>query len=184
MAVTALYTPAPVRPPIWRKKITRLLLVRHAVPAGLAGGTGPALSPRGVDQAASLGERLAGLPVTALYTSPLERARETAAALSARIGLPAEAVAALDDHAAGGLPRGREAMEWLLAPRPNADALVVAVTHLPIIRLALCHMLGLEAGHQGRFRVEHCGITEMIAAGAATVIVSVNDTSHLKSLDG
>ena len=169
---------------MWRKKITRLLLVRHAEPAGGAGGTGPALSPRGVDQAASLGERLAGLPVTALYTSPLPRARETAAALSARIGLPAEALALLDDRAAGGVQRGQEATEWLLAPRPDADTLVVAVTHLPIIRLALCHMLGLEAGHQGRFRVEQCGITEVIAAGAAPVIVSVNDTSHLKGLDG
>lgn len=62
---------------------TRLVLVRHAVTAQ----TGPILSGRlpgidlsdtGVGQAQAVGERLAALPVSAVYASPIERTRQTA----------------------------------------------------------------------------------------------------------
>ncbi|HEU4565735.1 MAG TPA: histidine phosphatase family protein, partial [Gemmatimonadaceae bacterium] len=46
------------------------------------------LAADGRRQAARLAERLAGLPIAALYSSPVERARETAAPLAARLGLP------------------------------------------------------------------------------------------------
>ena len=46
------------------------------------------LSGRGRAQADAVAERLAGLPVSALCSSPLERALETAAPAAARIGLP------------------------------------------------------------------------------------------------
>lgn len=64
-------------------KVTHLVLVRHAVTAE----TGTVLSgqARGIDlsedgraQAKAVAERLAPLPVTAVYASPLERARQTA----------------------------------------------------------------------------------------------------------
>jgi probable phosphoglycerate mutase len=78
--------PAPVRP-------TRLVLARHAVTAQ----TGPLLSGRapGIDlsdagraQAAALGQRLAPLPVAAVYASPIERTTQTAEAVAASHGLP------------------------------------------------------------------------------------------------
>ena len=53
----------------------RILLCRHA-----AAGDG--------GQVAQLAERLAGLDVAAVYTSPLERAAATAEAVAARHGLP------------------------------------------------------------------------------------------------
>ena len=71
---------------------TRLVLARHAVTAQ----TGPLLSGRapGIDlseegrgQAAALGERLAGLPVEAVYASPIERTTQTAQAVAAHHGL-------------------------------------------------------------------------------------------------
>jgi probable phosphoglycerate mutase len=60
-----------------------LLLVRHAVTAAtgnrLSGWLpGHHLSEEGVRQAEAVAARLAGLPVKAIYSSPLERCRETA----------------------------------------------------------------------------------------------------------
>ncbi len=68
------------------------MLARHAVTAQ----TGPLLSGRapGIDlsdtgraQAEALGARLAGLPVAAVYASPIERTTQTAAAIAEQHGL-------------------------------------------------------------------------------------------------
>jgi probable phosphoglycerate mutase len=76
---------------------TNLVLARHAVTAQ----TGPLLSGRapGIDlseegrrQAASLGERLAGLPVGAVYASPIERTTQTAQAVATHHGLPVQSL--------------------------------------------------------------------------------------------
>ncbi len=45
------------------------------------------LNERGRAQRERLAARLVGAPITAIYASPLERARETAAPLAARLGL-------------------------------------------------------------------------------------------------
>lgn len=68
--------------------MTTLLLIRHAmndwVSGRLAGWTpGVHLNEEGRKQAQALGERLATLPIAALYSSPLERAIETAQAIAA-----------------------------------------------------------------------------------------------------
>jgi probable phosphomutase (TIGR03848 family) len=68
---------------------TRLLLVRHAVTAEtgpkLTGRTpGVDLSDEGVRQAEAVAERLAPLPVAAVYASPIERTMQTAARIAAR----------------------------------------------------------------------------------------------------
>jgi probable phosphoglycerate mutase len=71
---------------------TTLVLVRHAVTAH----TGPLLSGRmpgidlselGVEQAEAAGARLAVLPVTAIYASPIERTRQTAERIAQHHGL-------------------------------------------------------------------------------------------------
>lgn len=70
-----------------------LLLIRHAAndwlgSKRLAGWTpGVRLNERGRQQAAELAERLAPLAITAIYSSPLERAVETAEAVAGRLGL-------------------------------------------------------------------------------------------------
>ena len=70
-----------------------LLLIRHGenefVKTGRLAGHLPEvhLNERGQKQAAELADALKQLPIKAVYTSPLERARETAAPLAAALGL-------------------------------------------------------------------------------------------------
>jgi probable phosphomutase (TIGR03848 family) len=75
--------------------MTTFLLIRHALcdPVGhsIAGRRpGVHLNSAGRQQAAGLAERLAMLSIEALYSSPLERAMETAAPIGADQGLEVE----------------------------------------------------------------------------------------------
>jgi probable phosphoglycerate mutase len=68
------------------------VLVRHAVTAQtgplLSGRTpGIDLSDQGRDQAEALAERMAGLPIDAVYASPMERTFQTAESIARRHGL-------------------------------------------------------------------------------------------------
>ena len=72
---------------------TTFLLIRHGdtdwVGRAFAGRMpGVSINAAGRGQAAALAERLDGLAISAIYSSPLERALETAAPLAARRGLP------------------------------------------------------------------------------------------------
>ena len=75
--------------------MTTFLLIRHG--AHLLGGDRIAgrapdvhLSPLGHEQARRLAERIAKLPVRAVYSSPAERTRETAHHLAERLALPVQ----------------------------------------------------------------------------------------------
>ncbi len=75
--------------------MTTLHLVRHAAHA-LVDGTlcgrmgGVHLGPEGRAQAERLAERFAATRIDAVHTSPLDRVRQTAEPIAARLGLPAE----------------------------------------------------------------------------------------------
>jgi broad specificity phosphatase PhoE len=65
----------------------RVLLIRHALVDAcgvLLAGRQPGvhLNREGQQQADRLGKRLSGLPITVVYSSPMERAQETAAAVA------------------------------------------------------------------------------------------------------
>src|SRR5438105_2467047 len=67
--------------------MTTVLLVRHGLTAANASGVlagwtpGIGLSDKGREQVAALASRLAPVPLAAVVSSPLQRCRETAAAL-------------------------------------------------------------------------------------------------------
>jgi probable phosphomutase (TIGR03848 family) len=87
MLMTEAAPPTPSAP-----QSTLLLLVRHGetpTTGTVLPGRAPGLhlSDRGRAQAERVAERLAGLPVEAIYSSPLERTRETAEPTAARMGL-------------------------------------------------------------------------------------------------
>ena len=75
-------------------KPTVVLLIRHAlnewVEKGRLAGRLPGvhLNQRGEQQAEKLAERLATWPLRAVYSSPLERSRQTAAAIAHPHGIP------------------------------------------------------------------------------------------------
>ncbi len=80
-----------------------LLLVRHGEPVRIEAGEvdGPAdpqLTERGRDQATRLAAWLAADGVDAIVTSPLRRARETAAPLAAALGIEPEVDAGLSEY--------------------------------------------------------------------------------------
>jgi probable phosphoglycerate mutase len=82
--------------------MTTFLLIRHAhcdpVGHAIAGrAKGVHLNDRGRTEAKALGARLAELAIDAVYSSPLERALETATEVADRHGLPVKAVAGLNE---------------------------------------------------------------------------------------
>lgn len=85
----------------------RLLIVRHGeTPANLDatwhGSTDTPLTPRGREQAERVAERVAEYAdVAAIYTSPLVRARDTAAAIARRRALSAAVVEGLREYGVG-----------------------------------------------------------------------------------
>jgi probable phosphomutase (TIGR03848 family) len=82
--------------------MTTFLLIRHGA-HGLGGDTlagrapGVHLSSLGQEQARRMAERVARLPVDALYSSPADRAQETAEFLSDRLELPVQTLEALNE---------------------------------------------------------------------------------------
>jgi 2,3-bisphosphoglycerate-dependent phosphoglycerate mutase len=67
-----------------------LILVRHAEPVRIVDADGPAdppLAERGKKQADALAEYLGTEPIGAVWSSPMQRARETAAPLAAALGV-------------------------------------------------------------------------------------------------
>jgi len=100
----------------------RLFLVRHAhSDPGDPDSLRP-LSPRGREQARELGERLAPVEPELVLTSPLLRARETAAAIATGAG----AELRVDERLAPGA-----SAEGLLAAVEGARGAVVVVGHQP-----------------------------------------------------
>lgn len=86
----------------------RLLLVRHAESVGnrelrLQGWAEFPLTDRGLRQAAGLAAALAEAPVSAVYSSPIRRALDTAEAIAFRLGLAVEVRPALQEYDFGEL---------------------------------------------------------------------------------
>ncbi|MFV9506216.1 MAG: MSMEG_4193 family putative phosphomutase [Oscillochloridaceae bacterium umkhey_bin13] len=82
--------------------MTLLLLIRHGtndwVHGRLAGWTpGVHLNDEGKRQAAALSKRLGDLPITTIYTSPLERCVETATAIAQPRNLPLRLIEAIGE---------------------------------------------------------------------------------------
>lgn len=102
-----------------------LLLIRHGeneyVKTGKLAGRLPEvhLNERGQKQAADLAEALGNVPIKAIYSSPMERARETAAPLAGKLGLELQIHAGLletqiGDWAGQELKALRKLPEWKL----------------------------------------------------------------------
>lgn len=183
-----------------------LWLIRHAESVGNVDGTNADtdLSPRGREQAQALSPALAGLEVTHVWTSPLSRARQTAALAmpssvplvddrltELRSGPPAQV---LDTsrmtpeavHAfVSALPRptfesGKDFMARVKAWRAELprDGRVIAFTHFGVIREILADLLGFLRAPQ---EMSHACIFRVTIGAAAPQVIAWNETSHASS---
>lgn len=83
-----------------------IVLVRHALPVRVdaspdGGPADPGLAERGQRQAERVAQALTGQQVTALYTSPAARARETAVPLAQALGLAVEVAPGIAEFDSG-----------------------------------------------------------------------------------
>lgn len=70
------------------------------------------LSEKGRAQVRALADQLAGVPFAAFYCSPLQRARESADILSARLGIDYVTTAAIAEYDVGELEGRSDAASW------------------------------------------------------------------------
>ncbi|MGV3757961.1 MAG: histidine phosphatase family protein [Actinomycetota bacterium] len=188
-----------------------LVLVRHALPVRIDEGEvdGPAdphLAPLGRVQAEALADWLSAEPIDAIWSSPMRRARETAAPLGDRLGLTIrvdERLAEYDRHAtsyipleelkAAGDPRWNEvperpeefqahvvaAMEDIIATHPRQR--VAVVCHGGVVNAYAAHVLGLA--DPLFFLPGYTSISRVLAASTGErSIGSLNEVAHLRGV--
>lgn len=182
-----------------------IYLVRHGEHQNAEHGLvdGP-LSPRGRRQASLLADRLSGVPFDAVWHSPLERASETARAVSERMpSLAPEPSALLFDCVPTGMTdetpsvfepffgsvteaeveAGRAQMsdavsEFLVRKRGEVHELVI--THNFVIAWFVREVLQAPDWRWMTLNQAHCGLTVIAQKqGRPWTILSHNDMSHL-----
>ncbi len=190
-----------------------IAFVRHGETApnrdGLVLGSraDPGLTEEGKRQAARLAEALAAQGVKSIITSPLGRARETAAAIAAACGLEPEIDARLlevDWGAWEGRPVGAIAAPELASMQDDSAApegeslgsvgarvasfceehlsesgLVVAVSHVSPIKAAAAWALGVDDTVAWRMFLGLASITRVAKGRGGPLLVSFNETAHL-----
>jgi probable phosphoglycerate mutase len=163
---------------------TLVLLVRHGstpttgkVLPGRAGGLH--LAPKGRAQADVVAERIAAMatPPTAVYASPLERTRETAAPIAAALGLRVRIERGLIEADVGewtekSLARVSKKKEWSTVQRwPSGFRFPGGESFVEMSTRGLTAVLGLVADHPGEtiVAVSHADPIKAIVAAAAGV---------------
>jgi probable phosphoglycerate mutase len=166
---------------------TEVWLVRHGDCYEGITEEDPALSPRGRQQAARLGERLRRIRVDAVYSSPMRRARETAAAITADARVDdrlVEVHTELEDgHVRPAempddvLARMREAVSDIVAAHPGDR--VVIVGHALSIMSYLCDVLRVEFGAL-RLLPYYTSVNIVRVLGDRRMVGSLADVAHLE----
>lgn len=181
-----------------------LYLVRHGEHFGAEHGLedGP-LSPRGRRQAELLADRLSGVPLDAVWHSPLDRAAETARTVAERLpavdpqpsallfdclptGMtpktPAVYEAFFGAYTAAEIEAGAaqmaDAVAEYLVRKPGAHELLI--THNNVIAWFVREVLGAPSWRWLTLSQAHCGLTVLAQRpGRPWTLVSFNDLAHL-----
>jgi hypothetical protein len=182
-----------------------LYLVRHGeqVDAEFGLPDGP-LSPRGKRQAELIAERLSGVPFDRAFSSPMERAMETAQAMTTRMpSLEVEPSALLMDCIPSGpspdmppvfesffggvtdeeIQAGEAQMadaqaEWLTVRAGDTHELLI--THNFVIAWFVREVFGAQPWRWIGINQAHCGLTIIrVRSAKPAVLVAHNDLGHL-----
>ena len=168
--------------------VTVIWLVRHGdCYEGMAEGTNPPLSPLGYTQAARLAERVKRAGVTAIYSSPLRRAIETAWAFAddvhedqrlveIELELGDDGNLEFKESAASVVKRMRSAIDDIVAAHPGEH--VVVVTHGVALMAYISDLLHLDAG-QLRLLPYYTSVSVVRALGDVRMVATIADTAHL-----
>lgn len=182
-----------------------LYLVRHGEQQDAEYGVhdGP-LSPRGVRQARAIAERLGGVPFTGAWTSPLQRAQETARIMTDRLpALEPQPSTLLMDCVPSGpgvdmphafepffgaiteaeIDAGRAQMadataEWMTPSRDDTHELLI--THNFVIGWFVREAFGAADWRWLGVNQANCGLTIIrVRSAKPPVLVAHNDLGHL-----
>lgn len=165
---------------------------------------GGSLTPVGRDQAEHAADALALMPVTAIHTSTLRRAAETAAAIAKRFPsvavqpsrelweiipcIPPREAEYFTLHFPNLTPevieRDREvadiAYERIFRAGEAQDEHEVVVCHGNLIRYYVCRVLEVPIETWGNMEANNCGITRCtIESDGRKMLISMNDVGHL-----
>lgn len=180
-----------------------LYIVRHGryVSSGPPDYDGP-LAEMGIQQAMLIAERLAGLPISVIQCSTLQRARETAAIIAAHFpgvetryspllcecvaSVPPLVKAYLEEQVPAhelveGPIQARAAWEtYFEPPAGDEDESQIIVSSGNLIGYFVGQALGAPADAWIRSDIQHCGLTEItIKPTRGTLLLRHNDVGHL-----
>jgi serine/threonine-protein phosphatase PGAM5 len=182
-----------------------IYLVRHGEHQDAEHGlTDGPLSARGRRQAGLLADRLSGVPLSAAWHSPLERAAETARAVAARLpslspepsallfdcvptGMTPETPAAFEPFFGSvteaeidaGSAQMEDAVSAFLMRKPG-DVHELIITHNFVIGWFVREVLQAPAWRWMTLNQAHCGLTVIAQKqGRPWTLVSHNDLAHL-----
>ena len=198
----AIAGPAPATEPV-APAMRTIVLVRHgnyAADPAIPENIGPPLSPIGVAQARLAGAELMGLPVRFdhLYTSPMQRARNTAAVISG--DFPASSFEVIEDLAECTPPTSRaevtkdekpadliackdkldRVFARLFKPATVGDQADMLVCHGNVIRYLVTRALGVDTTAWLGMSVGHASITTIrIEADGRVKVIAVGDVGHI-----
>ncbi|MDB6164261.1 MAG: serine/threonine-protein phosphatase mitochondrial-like [Xanthomonadaceae bacterium] len=161
---------------------------------------GPGLSPLGVAQAHLVGARLAALPFRfdALYASPMQRARDTAAVIGmdfpgrrfdiiddlAECTPPTRRTEIMKDEKPADLAACKAQLDRVFAtyfrPASGAERNELFVCHGNVIRYLVTRALGVDTTAWLELSVGHASITQIrIEADGRVKVIAVSDVGHI-----
>lgn len=193
-----------------------IAFVRHGQTAvnrdgRLQGRVDAPLTDLGREQAASIARCFAPGTVTRVLSSPLLRARDTAASIASVHGVAVEVDERLVELDYGEWDRraladvtAEEWKRWRADPSFSppggeslvevaervasfceerlCDDLVVAVSHVSPIKAAVCWALGVDQRATWRMHLELASVTRIVRRGGVGVLASYNETAHLTAV--
>jgi serine/threonine-protein phosphatase PGAM5 len=203
MAVLFLFFAAPAAAEAPAAAARTIILVRHGSyveDSAVDVKVGPHLSPIGVAQAQLVGARLAGQPahIDAMFVSPMQRARDTAAAIAG--DFPGRRFQVVDDLAECVPPTRRPEIMAHEKPKDLADCTAqldrvfarffkpasghertdLLVCHGDVIRYMVTRALGVDTKAWLEMSVGNASITKIrVEADGRFKVISVGDVGHL-----